>query len=75
VPVRRCASSVFCVLTGSGRSTIGYQSFEWCAGDLFTAPSWAVVEHRAEQGADIFELTDEPVLRALGLYREQRVDR
>jgi gentisate 1,2-dioxygenase len=55
--------------------------FDWSAGDMFVAPSWAAVEHLADTGADIFSLGDAPVLRALGLYREQvlaepqRVDR
>jgi gentisate 1,2-dioxygenase len=34
--------------------------------------SWATVEHRAQDQADLFVLGDQPVLRALGLYREER---
>jgi gentisate 1,2-dioxygenase len=38
---------------------------------MFVVPSWSVVEHHAEQTADVFVLSDTPVLRALGIYREQ----
>jgi gentisate 1,2-dioxygenase len=34
-------------------------------------PSWSAVEHAADEQADLFVLTDAPVLRALGIYREQ----
>jgi gentisate 1,2-dioxygenase len=30
-------------------------------------------EHWSRAGADLFELSDAPVLRALGLYREEAV--
>jgi gentisate 1,2-dioxygenase len=67
---RRCASSVFYVHRGNGVSRIGDTKFSWRAGDVLAAPSWATVEHTATDSADLFELTDEPVMRALGLYRE-----
>jgi gentisate 1,2-dioxygenase len=38
---------------------------------MFVVPSWSVAEHHAEQTADIFTLSDAPVLRAFGIYREQ----
>ena len=38
---------------------------------MFVAPSWSAVEHFAPDQADLFVLTDAPVLRALGIYREQ----
>ena len=41
---------------------------------MFVVPSWSAVEHHAEQTADLFTLSDTPVLRALGIYREQVLD-
>lgn len=70
-PQRRCASSVFLVVDGTGSSSVEGEELSWTAGDLFAVPSWARVEHRSDTACDLFELTDEPVLRVLGLYREQ----
>ena len=38
---------------------------------MFVVPSWAAAHHHSPSGADLFELADTPVLRALGLYREE----
>ena len=65
---------MFVVYRGSGCSVIDGQRFDWSAGDIFVVPSWAAVEHASAQGADLFSLADSPVLRALGLYREQELD-
>ena len=48
--------------------------FDWGPGDTFVVPSWAVVEHEASAAADVFAITDRPVLEALGLYREETLD-
>jgi gentisate 1,2-dioxygenase len=37
---------------------------------MFVAPSWSAVEHTAGEESVLFQLTDAPVLRALGIYRE-----
>jgi gentisate 1,2-dioxygenase len=73
-PVRRSGNAVHVVHRGTGTSVIAGQSFEWEPGDMFVVPSWAPVEHRAETPADLFTLSDSPVLRALGVYREQTLD-
>jgi gentisate 1,2-dioxygenase len=69
-PRRRCASSVFYVQRGAGTTRVDDAELAWQSGDALAVPSWARVEHAATSTADIFELTDEPALRALGLYRE-----
>ena len=69
-PRRRCASSVFYVQRGAGTTRVDDAELGWRSGDVLAVPSWARVEHAATSTADIFELTDEPALRALGLYRE-----
>jgi gentisate 1,2-dioxygenase len=70
-PVRRSGNCVFVVFRGTGHSVIDGQRFDWGPGDMFVVPSWSVVEHHAATTADVFTLSDAPVLRALGLYQEQ----
>lgn len=69
-PVRRAGNSVYVVFGGHGESVIDGQRFTWSQGDMFVVPSWSVVEHVSD-GADLFVLTDEPVLRALGIARRE----
>ncbi|MFC4562152.1 cupin domain-containing protein [Nocardiopsis mangrovi] len=70
-PTRRSGNTVYVVYRGEGTSVIDGQRFDWTAGDMFVVPSWAAVEHRSGPGADLFGLSDTPVLRALGIYREE----
>jgi gentisate 1,2-dioxygenase len=70
-PVRRAGNAVYVAYRGHGSTVIDGQRFDWEPGDMFVAPSWSAVEHLAEEQADLFVLTDAPVLRALGIYREQ----
>lgn len=70
---RHTASAVYHVARGSGYSIIDGQKIEWKEHDTFALPGWAVHEHvngSASDEAILFSFTDEPVLRALGLYRE-----
>jgi gentisate 1,2-dioxygenase len=71
LPVRRTGNAVFVAFRGSGQSVVAGLSFGWSEGDIFVVPSWTAAEHRSDAGADLFELADTPVLRALGIYREQ----
>ncbi|SOD61726.1 gentisate 1,2-dioxygenase [Streptomyces zhaozhouensis] len=71
-PVRRSGNRVYVVFRGSGHSVIAGRRFDWTAGDMFVVPSWAAEEHHATgAGADLFSLGDDPVLRALGVFREE----
>lgn len=70
-PIRRTGNTVFVVYRGSGHSVIDGTRFDWEAGDMFVVPSWSTVEHRSDPGADLFSLGDAPVLRAIGIYREE----
>jgi gentisate 1,2-dioxygenase len=62
---------VYVVFRGDGYSIMGGQRFDWRAGDMFVVPSWTPVDHHATSQADLFSIGDTPVLRALGVYREQ----
>ncbi|WP_049578756.1 cupin domain-containing protein [Streptomyces sp. SBT349] len=70
-PVRRSGNTVFVVFRGEGSSVIDGRRFAWEAGDMFVVPSWSAAEHASAAGADLFSLGDAPVLRALGIYREE----
>jgi gentisate 1,2-dioxygenase len=70
-PRRQSGNQIFVVYQGSGQSVIDGQRFTWSPGDMFVVPSWSAVEHHAAQTADLFTLSDAPVLRALGIHREQ----
>jgi gentisate 1,2-dioxygenase len=71
LPVRRTGNMVYVVFRGEGYSIMGGQRFDWRAGDMFVVPSWTPVDHHATSQADLFSIADTPVLRALGVYREQ----
>ena len=71
---RRVGSSVTVVFSGAGHSVINGERFDWERGDVFVVPSWAAVEHEAVEPADLFAVTDRPVLEALHLDREETLD-
>ncbi|WP_046470069.1 cupin domain-containing protein [Allosalinactinospora lopnorensis] len=71
VPVQRSGNTVYVVFQGTGTSVIDGRHFDWQTGDMFVVPSWSVAEHHSEGQADLFSLSDSPVLRALGVYRER----
>ena len=70
-PYRKVGSSVYVVFRGAGSTIIDGQRFEWEEKDMFVTPSWSVVEHEATEAADLFAITDQPVLEALHLFREE----
>ncbi len=74
-PSRKVGSSIFVVFRGAGSSVINGERFDWERGDAFVTPSWALVEHEASETADLFAVTDRPVLQALHLFREETADR
>lgn len=70
---RHTSSAVYHVARGSGYSIIGGERVDWEERDTFALPGWAAHEHVNGSSGDeaiLFSFTDEPVLRALGLYRE-----
>jgi gentisate 1,2-dioxygenase len=68
---RKTGSSVYVVFQGTGHSIINGVRFDWGPGDSFVTPSWASVVHAASERADLFAVSDRPVLEALHLYREE----
>lgn len=70
-PHRKVGSSIYVVYRGRGHSVISGQRFDWERGDVFVTPSWSTVQHQADEPADLFAVTDRPVLEALHLFREE----
>jgi len=71
---RHTGSFVYQAAKGRGYSIIAGKRFEWQAKDIFCVPSWAVHEHgnlSENEDACLFSFNDLPVMRALGLYREE----
>jgi gentisate 1,2-dioxygenase len=70
---RHTPSTVYHVIEGQGATVVDGERLSWGEKDIFTVPGWARHEHvneSATQPAYLFSFTDEPVHRALRLYRE-----
>jgi gentisate 1,2-dioxygenase len=72
---RTVGSSVLVVFSGAGRSVVGGVRFAWGRGDVLAVPSWVPVDHEASEEADLFVISDAPVLEALRLDRTEVLDR
>jgi gentisate 1,2-dioxygenase len=71
---RHTGSVVYQVAKGHGSSVIGTRRFEWRERDIFCVPSWVFHEHANGSGSEdacLFQFNDFPVMKALGLYREE----
>ena len=70
---RHTSSTAFHVIEGSGYSVVDGQRLDWEDKDVFCVPGWAFHEHinTGKQPAILFSHTDVPVMRSLGLYREE----
>jgi gentisate 1,2-dioxygenase len=69
LPTRASATSqLFYVMRGSGRTHASFGTIAWQAGDLFTMPLSAELDHTAAATGDaaLFWVNDEPLLSYLG---------
>lgn len=64
------ANNVIGVVTGSGVTEVEGETFSWRRGDVIVVPSWYEHVHRSEGGAVLFRVSDEPVMKKLGFWRE-----
>jgi len=64
------ANSVFGVVQGTGTTEVEGTTLAWNRGDVIVVPSWRGHTHRSDDGAVLFRVTDEPVMRKLGFLRE-----
>lgn len=73
-PHRHTGSSVTYVLRGNGRTVVDGQVFDWGKGDFIAIPPWAEHSHEnlsQDEDCLMFQVNDFPVLKALGLWREE----
>jgi gentisate 1,2-dioxygenase len=70
---RRVCCSNYHVVEGVGYSVIEDRRLDWEDKDVFTVPTWTFCEHvnSGDRTALLFSFTDAPVMRALGLYRDE----
>jgi gentisate 1,2-dioxygenase len=73
-PMRSTDATVYCPTEGSGRTRIGDTVFEWGPRDVFVVPSWCPVVHEADTESVLFSFSDRPAQKALGLWRQVRMD-
>jgi gentisate 1,2-dioxygenase len=71
---RHTGSAVYYVVRGEGTTVIDGERFDWSKGDFLALPPWAVHAHENRSKtaeAILFQVNDIPVLKSLGLYREE----
>lgn len=66
---RTTANQIFCAVEGEGVTVVDGERFEWRRGDVMAVPGWRPFEHQASTGATLFEMSDEPVMKACGWLR------
>ncbi|MGH7887333.1 MAG: cupin domain-containing protein, partial [Candidatus Binatia bacterium] len=72
---RHTSTSIYHAYRGSGTTMIDGQPFHWQKGDTFIVPLWNWHEHANASSSDeaiLFSMHDEPILKAFGLYREEK---
>jgi gentisate 1,2-dioxygenase len=73
---RHTSTAIYHAFRGRGSSFVGEERFDWEAGDSFVVPLWYPHRHSnraASEEAILFSMSDAPVLKSLGLYREEIV--
>ena len=71
---RHNSSAIYHAFRGSGTTFIDGKRFDWNQGDCFVVPLWSWHSHRnraQDKEAILFSMSDQPVLEALRLYREE----
>jgi gentisate 1,2-dioxygenase len=71
---RTTANTIFHVTQGTGETTIGGKRFSWQPGDTLAAPGWYAINHLATSDAQLFVLSDEPLLRFSNYYRFEALE-
>jgi len=60
-------SELYVVMAGAGTSVVEGHAVAWAAGDVFVLPGGCRSTHRASADATLYWVTDEPLLRYLGV--------
>jgi gentisate 1,2-dioxygenase len=68
---RTVANRIFHVVEGAGETQVGDTKFQWKRGDTVVVPMWNWYEHRATADAQLFQMSDEPLMRFGKFYRSE----
>jgi len=68
---RSTANQIFCCMEGGGETVAGDQQFTWKRGDSFAVPSWTKFSHHAASDAQLFCMSDEPLMRFSRYWRTE----
>jgi len=70
---RHNSTVAYHVFRGEGVSIVDGERFEWAKGDFLVIPPWHEHRHENPFGDDaiLFEFTDWPAMKALGIYETQ----
>lgn len=71
-PPVRSASSVFHVISGSGRTLVDGESKSWSSKDTLSVPVFANLTHQADEVSFLIRIHDTPLQRHLGFYEERK---
>jgi gentisate 1,2-dioxygenase len=71
-PYRSTDGTVYSVVEGRGKATIGGESFDFEPRDTFVVPSWTPLSVHADGECVLFSFSDRPAQEAMGLWREKR---
>jgi len=69
-PRKAMANNVLGVVQGAGTTEVEGETLAWNRGDVIVVPSWREHVHHSNEGAVLFRVTDEPVMKKLGFWRE-----
>jgi gentisate 1,2-dioxygenase len=70
---RHTSNTAYHVIEGQGFTIVGDTRLDWEDKDVFVVPTWMFHEHvnTGRRDAVLFSHTDAPIMRALGLWREE----
>jgi gentisate 1,2-dioxygenase len=71
-PYRSTDGTIYSVVEGGGRVTIGTDSFEFEPRDTFVVPSWVPLSFQTAGETVLFSFSDRPGQEAMGLWREKK---
>ncbi|MBW8907336.1 MAG: gentisate 1,2-dioxygenase, partial [Betaproteobacteria bacterium] len=69
---RSTDGTIYSVVEGGGRVSIGTESFDFEPRDTFVVPSWTPLRIEATSETVLFSFSDRPGQEAMGLWREKR---
>ena len=71
---RRTSYQIFHAVEGEGVTHAGERDLAWREGDIFVMPAWTNYHHVSARGAVLFSASDEPIHKALDLFRIRDAD-